>query len=124
MATVDSALLEWKSAIGGVERRDRKPGDHVKTVIEARRQITQRIGTLTTAAQDDAFLKANPEIAQEFLQRLNDIRKRLATLQSNWRVAELTSNFAEYSAQSLPLRNACNEFLDWAITVRAGRTAA
>ncbi|WP_427964427.1 hypothetical protein [Altererythrobacter sp.] len=64
----------------------------VRDILALRSAYAAEIAKLFTAVAEDARLKANPQIAEEFQRRFMEARHLIAKMQTRWRVADIEND--------------------------------
>lgn len=114
MAALDTALAELEGSLNNPGGAGKAGADLAKFIIESRSRTIVRITDVVQSAAADPRLKADPDLARQFNDKLQGLRRNAAAIQAKWRAADIETNFAEYAPQSRATAAAMVDFCRWA----------
>jgi hypothetical protein len=103
--------------LGEVALEARKDAARRPAVIVMRRRFAESIVQVSGALDQDARLQSDPALANEFRQRLSEMRSKVAVFQAKWPASLLDSNDPAFESSATALKASNRAFTDWAQTV-------
>lgn len=115
MAELDMVLGRLERINGdiysAVRRNDKQRN---KDLLALRGEFSGETGNLIREIASDPRLAGRPELADEFSNRLFDIRQALAAHQAKWRSVNIDESHDDYVAATGTINNAINDYIRWA----------
>jgi hypothetical protein len=109
-------MIQVQRALGDAALEARRDPARRAAVIELRRRFADAVRDVSTAAERDPQLQADPALAAEFRRRFSEARSRIAVFQAKWPAVLLDSadSDSDFDRTARELRAANRCFLDWA----------
>jgi hypothetical protein len=82
-------------------------------LVRARRQLSERIGELGPAIEQDEELAGEPDRQRELSRLFAAMRYALALHQANWPVVKISEDPAAYRASATGVQEKSGAFWDW-----------
>lgn len=108
------ALANLEAALNNPAGAGKTGADLTKFIIESRSKTIKNIAEVVQFSASDSRLKANPELAREFGDRLTTIRRAAAAIQAKYRADDIMKDIDNYGAQSRATANGLIDFCRWA----------
>lgn len=114
MAELDTALANLEAALNNPAGAGKTGAELTKFIIESRSKTIRNITDVVQFSASDPRLKANPELAREFSERLNTLRRTAAAIQAKYRADDILNDMDTYGQQSRDTARGLVDFCRWA----------
>lgn len=104
------AVQEYEAILRRSAELDANIPDHRKEAIKIRRQISEQLAAISSAARD-AFPDRPSDTA--FKNEFSKMRSAMAFHQASWPIVSVDYDDAAYRDSEARLRNSCQEFIAW-----------
>ncbi|MEE4537400.1 MAG: hypothetical protein V2J51_02775 [Erythrobacter sp.] len=95
-----------------------RPGSNYdeRELVRLRGRFQKEMLSISHLSSSDSALRAQPDKFAEFNQRHGEIRDQLYRHQAKWMLREIERDWDGYSAATMALRKAQDDFFTWAKT--------